>query len=145
MTFPKKNIMFLCTGNSCRSQMAEGFCRQYWGHEFDVYSAGTKKHGMNARAVKVMLERGVDISSQYSKTTDELPAITFDYVVTVCDHAHENCPYFPGTKIIHMGFQDPPALTKNLTDEEEIVEVYRRVRDEIEAYIQNAQSVFLLK
>lgn len=131
----KKNIMFLCTGNSCRSQMAEGWARKYWGHEFNVYSAGTKKHGMNERAMKVMKEAEADISSQYSKTVEDLPKVTFDYVVTVCDHAHENCPYFPGGKIVHVGFQDPPALTKEMTNEEEILAVYRRVRDEIESAI----------
>lgn len=133
----KKNIMFLCTGNSCRSQMAEGFARKYWGLEFDVYSAGTKKHGMNERAIKVMQEAGVDISTQYSKTIEELPKITFDYVVTVCDAAKETCPYFPGGKVIHVGFQDPPAITKEMSDEEEILNVYRRVRDEIHLSIKN--------
>jgi arsenate reductase (thioredoxin) len=137
----KKNMMFLCTGNSCRSQMAEGWARRYWGDEFNVYSAGTKKHGMNERAVKVMLEAGVDLSSHHSKTTDELPAVTFDYVVTVCDHAHENCPFFPGGRIIHAGFQDPPALTKDLKDEAEILSVYRRVRDEIEAFVKDMKKV----
>lgn len=137
----KKNIMFLCTGNSCRSQMAEGWARKYWGHEFEVYSAGTKKHGMNERAMKVMMEAGVDISDHYSKTTEELPKVTFDYVVTVCDHAHENCPYFPGGKIVHVGFQDPPGLTREMTDEEEILVVYRRVRDEIEKFIKDMKAV----
>lgn len=136
----KKNIMFLCTGNSCRSQMAEGWARKYWGEEFNVYSAGTKKHGMNERAIKVMKEAGVDISTHYSKTVDELPAVTFDYVVTVCDHAHENCPYFPGGKIVHVGFQDPPALTREMTNEEEILAVYRRVRDEIEGFIKEMKK-----
>jgi arsenate reductase len=136
----KKNIMFLCTGNSCRSQMAEGFGKKYWGHEFNIYSAGTKKHGMNPRAVKVMEEIGVDLSSHFSKTTSELPDVTFDFVFTVCDHAHENCPFFPGGKIIHVGFQDPPALTKDFTDEEEILKVYRRVRDEIEGFIKNLKN-----
>lgn len=136
----KKNIMFLCTGNSCRSQMAEGWARKYWGEEFNVYSAGTKKHGMNERAIKVMKEAGVDISSHYSKTVDELPAVTFDYVVTVCDHAHENCPYFPSGKIVHVGFQDPPALTREMTNEEEILAVYRRVRDEIEGFIKEMKK-----
>ena len=121
--------------------MAEGFCRKYWGQSFNVYSAGTKKHGMNERAIKVMKEAGVDISSHYSKTTEELPAVTFDYVITVCDHAHENCPYFPGGKVVHVGFQDPPALSKDMTDEEEILKVYRRVRDEIEASIKNLPSI----
>jgi arsenate reductase len=133
----KKNLMFLCTGNSCRSQMAEGFARKYWGHEFEVYSAGTKKHGMNQRAMQVMSEAGVDLSSHYSKTTDELPKINFDFVITVCDSAKESCPFFPGGKIIHVPFQDPPALTKDMKDEEEILKVYRRVRDEIEDFIKS--------
>lgn len=126
-----KNILFLCTGNSCRSQMAEGFFRHLWGNDFSVYSAGIKKHGMNERAIKVMKEIGIDISSQYSKTVEELPIMTFDYVITVCDAAKESCPYFPGGKVIHVGFQDPPALTEGMADEEEILNVYRRIRDEI--------------
>ncbi len=137
----KPTILFLCTGNSCRSQMGEGFCRHYWGNHFNVYSAGTKKHGMNERAVKVMKEIGIDISSHYSKTTDELPHIVFNYVITVCDSAKENCPYFPGGKITHIGFQDPPALTKNMSDEEEILNVYRRVRDEIEDAIKSLPKI----
>ncbi len=137
----KKNIMFLCTGNSCRSQMAEGFCRHLWNDKFNVYSAGTKKHGMNERAIKVMKEIGIDISSHYSKTVDELPKITFDYVITVCDAAKETCPYFPGGKVIHVGFQDPPAMTKDMTDEEEILKVYRRVRDEIGIAIKNLSDI----
>jgi len=131
----KKNILFLCTVNSCRSQMAEGFAKKYWSEQFNSYSAGTKKHGMNERAIKVMQELGVDISSHYSKTTDELSNINFDYVVTVCDHAQENCPYFPASKIIHIGFQDPPAMTKDMTNEEEKLVVYRRVRDQIQECI----------
>ncbi len=133
--------MFLCTGNSCRSQMAEGFCRHLWGHEFNVYSAGTKKNGMNEWAIKVMKEAGVDISNHYSKTTDELPKIAFDYVLTVCDSAKENCPYFPGGKVIHLGFQDPPTLTKDLKNEDEILEVYRKVRDEIAEAIKKLPSI----
>lgn len=130
-----KTILFLCTGNSCRSQMAEGFCRKYWGDRITVYSAGTMKHGMNERAMRVMKESGVDISGHYSKTLDDLSGIDFTYVITVCDSAKESCPYFPSGKIIHVGFQDPPALTKGMVDEEEILSVYRRVRDEIEAAI----------
>ncbi len=133
--------MFLCTGNSCRSQMAEGWARKYWGEEFNVYSAGTKKHGMNDRAVKVMKEAGVDISAHYSKTVDELPNVIFDYVITVCDHAHENCPYYPGSKIVHMGFEDPPAITKMMNQEEEILTVYRRVRDEIHESIKKLKDL----
>jgi arsenate reductase (thioredoxin) len=136
-----KNILFLCTGNSCRSQMAEGWARKYWGNEFNVFSAGTKKHGMNERAVKVMREAGVDMSTHYSKTVEELPQVTFDYVVTVCGHANENCPYFPGSEIVHVGFDDPPALTKDMTNEEEILTVYRRVRDEIHESIKNLKDL----
>lgn len=136
----KKNILFLCTGNSCRSQMAEGFAREYWGDELNVYSAGTKKHGMNERAMKVMNEAGVDISSHYSKTVDELSGVKFDYVVTVCDSAKESCPFFPGGKVVHVGFQDPPALTKDMTDEEEILKIYRRVRDEIKQSVKEMKK-----
>jgi len=96
---------------------------------------------MKERAVKVMKEAGIDISSHYSKTTDELPNLTFDYVITVCDSAKENCPYFPGGEIIHVGFQDPPALTKYLKDEDETLKVYRRVRDEIEESIKMLPSI----
>src|SRR3989338_2052412 len=124
----KKKILFLCTGNSCRSQMAEGWCRHLLGVKYDCYSAGTQKHGMNERAIKAMKEAGVDISKHYSKTTDELPKEKFDYVVTVCDAAKEACPYFPGGKIVHVGFQDPPGLTKDMTNEAEIMKVYSRVR-----------------
>ncbi|PIP93541.1 MAG: arsenate reductase [Bdellovibrio sp. CG12_big_fil_rev_8_21_14_0_65_39_13] len=127
----KKNVLFLCTGNSCRSQMAEGWGKSLKGDKFNFYSAGTKKHGLNPRAVQVMKEVGVDISAHESKTTDELPKVTMDFVFTVCSDAHENCPYFPGGKIIHTGFDDPPRLTKEMTNEEEILKIYRRVRDEI--------------
>jgi len=115
--------------------MAEGLCRSIWGSECSVYSAGTKKHGMNNRAIKVMQEIGIDISEQFSKTTEELPPIIFDYVITVCDAAKENCPYYPGTVVQHVGFKDPPFLTQGMTNEEDILQVYRIVRDEIQAYI----------
>lgn len=131
----KKNILFLCTGNSCRSQMAHGFAKKLWGENFDIYSAGVKKHGLNPRAVKVMAEAGVDISSHQSTLVEELPNIVMDYVFTVCSDAHETCPIFPGGKIIHVGFDDPPRLTKDLSHEEEILAVYRRVRDEIENFV----------
>jgi arsenate reductase len=136
----KKNVLFLCTGNSCRSQMAEGWGKYLKSNEFDFYSAGTKKHGLNPHAVKVMQEAGVDISSHESNTTDELPKKTMDFVFTVCSDAHENCPYFPGGKIIHTGFDDPPRLTKEMTDEEEILDVYRRVRDEIKTMVVNIEK-----
>ena len=136
----KKNVLFLCTGNSCRSQMAEGWGKSLKGSEFNFYSAGTKKHGLNPNAVKVMKEAGVDISSHESNTTDELPKVIMDFVFTVCSDAHENCPIFPGGKIIHVGFDDPPRLTKEMTDEEEILSVYRRVRDEIKEVVSNIES-----
>jgi arsenate reductase len=136
----KKNVLFLCTGNSCRSQMAEGWGKHLKSNEFDFFSAGTKKHGLNPHAVKVMQEAGVDISSHESNTTDELPKINMDFVFTVCSDAHENCPYFPGGKIIHTGFDDPPRLTKEMTDEEEILDVYRRVRDEIKTMVVNIEK-----
>ena len=120
--------------------MAEGFCRMLWGEEFNVYSAGTKKHGMNQRAMKVMEESGVTIINHYSKTVEELPKITFDFVVTVCDSAKESCPYFSGGKMIHMSFQDPPELTREMSNEEEILFVYRGVRDEIHTFVKNLKN-----
>jgi arsenate reductase (thioredoxin) len=136
----KRKILFLCTGNSCRSQMAEGWAKTLKSDQFDFYSAGTKKHGLNPRAIKVMSEAGVDISSHESNTTDELPVSKVDYVFTVCSDAHENCPYFPGGKIIHVGFDDPPRLTKEMSDEEEILNIYRRVRDEIKTMVLNIEE-----
>ena len=133
----KLKVLFLCTGNSCRSQMAEGWARHLKDEAIEAYSAGIEKHGMNPQAVKVMAEAGVDISKHYSKTTAELGPIVFDYVVTVCGHANETCPYFPAkTKVLHVGFEDPPALTKHLPDGEEKLNVYRRVRDEIRQFIE---------
>ena len=132
----KTKILFLCTGNSCRSQMAEGWARQLKGDLIEPYSAGIEKHGMNPHAVKVMAEAGVDITRQWSKTLQELGSVTFDYVVTVCGHANEHCPMFPGkTKVVHVGFEDPPKLTKDLPDGEGKLAVYRRVRDEIREFI----------
>ena len=132
--------MFLCTGNSCRSQMAEGWARALGPDKFNYYSAGTKKHGMNPNAIKVMAEADVDISGHYSKTTDELPDETMDYVITVCSDADENCPIFPGGKVIHFGFDDPPRLTKGMTDEQEVLNVYRRVRDEIKDFVSHIED-----
>ena len=133
----KLKVLFLCTGNSCRSQMAEGWARVLKGDVIEPYSAGIEKHGMNPRAMKVMAEAGVDISGQYSKTTDELGDVEFDYVVTVCDRARESCPLFLGNaKVIHVGFDDPPALAKDASTEEEALKHYRRVRDEIRAFVE---------
>lgn len=135
-----KNVLFLCTGNSCRSQMAEGWGKSLMGNKFNFYSAGTKKHGLNERAVKVMMESDIDISKHESNITSELPESHMDFVFTVCSDAHENCPYFPGGKVIHVGFDDPPRLTKGMSDEEEILNVYRRVRDEIKEFVTNIET-----
>jgi arsenate reductase len=120
--------------------MAEGFCREYFSKEFNVFSAGTRKHGMNDRAIKVMKEIGIDISHHHSKKIDELPGIHFDFVFTVCDAAKETCPYIPGSKTIHVSFQDPPALTKSMTDEDQILSIYRKVRDEINKTVTNLKT-----
>lgn len=134
---PKLKVLFLCTGNSCRSQMAEGWAHQLKGGSIESYSAGIEKHGMNPHAIKVMAEAGVDISRQFSKTVEEIGPVNFDYVVTVCGHANEHCPIFPGkSKVVHVGFDDPPKLTKDLPDGEEKLAVYRRVRDQIRAFIE---------
>jgi arsenate reductase (thioredoxin) len=134
---PKLKVLFLCTGNSCRSQMAEGWARHLKSGVIEPYSAGIEKHGLNPHAVKVMAEAGVDISSHYSKTPAEIGPVPFDYVVTVCGHANENCPVFPSkAKVVHVGFADPPALAKHLPDGEEKLAVYRRVRDQIRAFVE---------
>jgi arsenate reductase len=117
--------------------MAEGWARHLKGEVIDAYSAGIETHGLNPNAVKVMAEAGVNISGQRSKLVDELKGIAFDYVITVCDHAHEACPLFPGkTKVIHQGFDDPPRLARNAKTDEEALGQYRRVRDEIRAFVE---------
>jgi arsenate reductase len=134
---PKLKVLFLCTGNSCRSQMAEGWARCLKSDVLEPYSAGLEKHGMNPHAVKVMAEAGVDISNQHSKTPADIGSVKFDYVVTVCGHANEHCPVFPGrARVVHIGFEDPPKLTKYLPDGEEKLAVYRRVRDEIRNFVE---------
>ena len=134
----KPGILFLCTGNSCRSQMAEGLCRELLGDRFRAFSAGIEKHGLNPRAVKVMGETGIDISGHSSKTVDELEERSFQYVVTVCDSANETCPYFPAEiKVIHRGFIDPPSATAGMDSEEDILAVYRQVRDEIRSFMKS--------
>jgi len=132
----KLKILFLCTGNSCRSQMAEGWARHLKGDVIEAYSAGLEACGLNPKAVQVMAEAGVDISQQKSKNVMGLLDIPFDYVITVCGHADENCPVFPGTtKVIHRGFDDPPRLALSASTEDEAMNIYRRVRDEIREYI----------
>jgi arsenate reductase (thioredoxin) len=133
----KLKILFLCTGNSCRSQMAEGWARKLKSNQIEPYSAGIETHGLNPNAVKVMAEAGVDISRHQSKHVDDLKDVPFDYVVTVCGHANENCPIFPRkAKIVHVGFDDPPRLAKNAASQEEALGHYRRVRDEIRHFIE---------
>lgn len=132
----KTSVLFLCTGNSCRSQMAEGLCKQLKGDEVECASAGIETHGLNPNAVRVMAEIGIDITSHKSQTVADLGEREFDYVVTVCGHAHETCPYFPAqTAIVHHGFDDPPKLAANADSEEEALSHYRRVRDEIKTYV----------
>jgi len=120
--------------------MAEGFGKAILGNKYNFFSAGTKKHGMNQIAIKVMSEVGIDLSTHESKTTEELPTKKIDFIFTVCSDAHENCPYFPGGKTIHTGFDDPPRITKDMTNEDEILYVYRRVRDEIKEVISNLEQ-----
>jgi len=141
----KIKILFLCTGNSCRSQMAEGWARYLKSDVIEPYSAGVETHGLNPDAVRVMAEAGVDISSYHSKDLNELKDIDFDYVITVCDNAHESCPMFPGkAKVIHVGFDDPPRLAKEVKTEQEAIDIYRRVRDEIKAFIKKLPQVLQL-
>jgi arsenate reductase len=117
--------------------MAEGWTRALKGDVVEPYSAGIEKHGLNPYAVQVMAEAGVDFSGHYSKTPAELGPMEFDYVVTVCGHAGEYCPVFPGkTKVMHVGFEDPPRLTRDLPDGEAKLAVYRRVRDEIRQFVE---------
>jgi len=138
----KLKILFLCTGNSCRSQMAEGWARALKGEVLEPYSAGIETHGLNPRAVQVMAEAGVDISGQSSQHIDEFQDVALDVVVTVCGHAHESCPVFPGsTRIVHVGFDDPPALARNAATEEDALAPYRRVRDEIRAFVEQIPNV----
>ncbi|MBI2177534.1 MAG: arsenate reductase ArsC [Candidatus Tectomicrobia bacterium] len=134
----KEKILFLCTGNSCRSQMAEGFARALRGGVIEPRSAGIEARGLDPRAVRVMREAGVDIAGQRSKTVDEVLGERFGWVVTVCGHAHESCPVFPGgARVLHRGFDDPPRLAEGARSEAEALAHYRRVRDEIRAFIES--------
>ncbi len=137
MNIPRKTtILFLCTGNSCRSQMAEGWARHLKGDRIEAYSAGIEPHGLNPDAVRVMAEAGVDISGQRSKHVSELPCTEFDFVVTVCDRAQGNCPLFPGkARMAHVGFDDPPRLAADARTEEERLAPYRRVRNELREFV----------
>ena len=138
----KKKVLFLCTGNSCRSQMAEGWARSLHSQLIDTYSAGTSPHGVNPLAIKVMAEAGIDISRHESKHLDTLNHLKLDLVITVCDNAASNCPIPPkGTRVVHVPFDDPPQLAKGTKSEEEALQHYRRVRDEIRDFMAEMPSL----
>jgi len=133
----KLRLLFLCTGNSCRSQMAEGWTRFLKGDRIEAYSAGTQPSRLDPRARTVMAEVGVDISTQVSKPVSAVLAVEPEYVVTVCDGARKTCPVFPGNTVVrHIGFDDPPQLAREASSESEALEHYRRVRDEIRAFVE---------
>lgn len=137
----KLRILFLCTGNSCRSQMAEGWTRHLKNKDIEAWSAGIETHGLNPFAVKVMAEQGVDISTHRSKLLSDLGGMTFDAVVTVCDHAQESCPFFPGqTRRIHHSFEDPPRLAEGKEGEERL-DCYRKVRDKIRDFVERLPGI----
>lgn len=130
-------MLFLCTGNSCRSQMGEGWARALLADRVEAYSAGTRPHGLNPLAVRVMLEAGVDISRHESKPVESLRDLEFDYIVTVCDSARESCPVFPArVRVIHHTFDDPPRLAQGARNDDEALPHYQRVRDEIREFVQ---------
>ena len=141
----KLKILFLCTGNSCRSQMAEGWARHLKSHVLEAYSAGIQTHGLNPSAVRVMAEAGVDISAHKSKNVNELINVPFDVVITVCGHANETCPAWLGKKtaIVHVGFDDPPKLAKAAKTPEEALTHYRRVRDQIRDFVSTLPEALL--
>lgn len=136
----KIKILFLCTGNSCRSQMAEGWAKSLKGDQLEVYSAGIETHGLNKNAIKVMKEVGIDISKQKSENIEKFKDIDIDVVITVCNNAHETCPIFPrNCRVIHVGFDDPPKMAKEIETRggslDEQLDSYRAVRDNIEEFI----------
>jgi arsenate reductase (thioredoxin) len=131
----KKKVLVLCTGNSCRSQIAHGYLVHFGGDKVEVYSAGIETHGVNPRAIATMREDGIDISHHTSNNVNEYAAMEFDYVITVCDNAKENCPYFPAkVKMLHHNFPDP---AKAKGTEDEITAEFKRVREMIKEYAQN--------
>ena len=141
---PKLRVLFLCTGNSCRSQMAEGWARRLKGETIDAASAGTHPKLLDPLAVRAMADVGIDISTQEPKSLRAVAHLPFDYVVTVCDDAHESCPVFPGcATIVHRGFDDPPRLAAGAKSEEEALGLYVRVRDEIKAFIEQLPQALL--
>lgn len=136
----RPRVLFLCTGNSCRSQMAEGWARALKSDVLEPYSAGTDPHGMNPLAVRAMREAGVDISSHTSKRPSDI-GVTFDLVVTVCGHADEHCPSFPGARVVHAGFDDPPKLAASAKTDDDRMPHYRRVREEIRLFVAGIDSI----
>ena len=133
----RTRVLFLCTGNSCRSQMAEGWARALRSDTIEAFSAGTDPHGINPLAVRAMAEAGVDISGHSSKRVDAIAETPLDFVVTVCDAANEACPRFPGpARVIHARFDDPPALARGATSDDQAMPHYRRVRDEIRRFVE---------
>jgi arsenate reductase len=146
VTEKKLRILYLCTGNSCRSQMAEAFTLHLKGDQIEALSAGVAPKGIDPRAAKAMSEVGIDISNQGSKSLDQVIHEQFDYVVTLCDNAQRTCPSFPGkTRVIHVGFDDPPRLAATAKDEEEAMLHYRRVRDEIKVFVEKLPELLLDK
>ena len=134
----KKKILFLCTGNSARSQLAEGIMRHLRGDEFEVFSAGTEPKGVHPKTIEVLQEIGIDASAQKSKHIDELPTKEFDYIITLCDSASQNCPIFFGEGIkMHHGFDDPAAATGS---DQDVLASFRKVRDQIKTFILNFKS-----
>lgn len=134
-------ILFLCTGNSCRSQMAEGWAKAMHGDRYAIYSAGIEAHGLNPNAVQVMQEAGVDITGQRSQVLGELADVQLEVVITVCGHADENCPVLPvECRKLHVPFDDPPKLAKEAASESDALDCYRRVRDEIREFVERLPS-----
>jgi arsenate reductase len=145
-TEKQTKILFLCTGNSCRSQMAEAFSRHLIKDRIDAYSAGIAPKDVDPQAIKAMSEIGIDISHQQSKSTDNVKDMKFDFVITLCDNAQKTCPTFPAkTSVFHMGFDDPPKLAANCRDEDEALGHYRRVRDEIKIFVEQLPDILKQK
>jgi arsenate reductase len=142
----KYKVLYLCTGNSCRSQMAEGFTRHLVKDQIDAYSAGVAPKAIDPRAIKAMAEVGIDISRQQAKSTNDIKNMAFDFVITLCDNAQKTCPTFPAkTSVIHMGFEDPPKLAENSKSEAEALGHYRRVRDEIKVFVEQLPDILKQK
>ena len=137
MTEPRQRILFVCTGNACRSQMAEAWARHLFADRIEAFSAGTAPHALDPRAIAVMRECGVDMSGHWPKSLADVSGLPFDLVVTVCDHVASACPVWPSAaRTVHHGFDDPPRLLRGAKDEREVLAAYRRVRDQIRDFVQ---------